>query len=124
MSRSEPLIRQGGIHWHDFGPALGSEPSGHRPALVIQGDEFNRSTWRTTVLAAISANTSLMRVHGTVFLPQEETGLPHDSVVSLTHLLTVNKFELEPAVGRISGEMWQRVRSGFDEMLGLWRRGA
>jgi hypothetical protein len=44
--------------------------------------------------------------------------------VSLTHLLTVNKFELEPPVGRISGEMWHRVRIGFDEMLGHWRVGA
>lgn len=124
MNRHDAGIRQGGIHWYDFGPALGSEPSGHRPALVIQGDEFNTSTWRTTVLAAISANTSLMRVHGTVFLPKQETGLPHDSVVSLTHLLTVNKFELEPPVGRISGEMWHRVRIAFDEMLGHWRVGA
>lgn len=112
MNPPDVLVRQGGIHWYDFGPVWGSEPSGHRPALVIQGDEFDHSAWRTTVLAPISANTALMRVHGTVFLPKEETGLPHDSVVRPTHLLTVKKFELEPAVGRISREMWQGVRVG------------
>lgn len=44
-------------------------------------------------------------------------------MVSLAHLLTVNKSELEPPVGRLSGEMWQRVLVGFDEMLGHWRAG-
>ena len=118
MNAPEVDIRQGGIHWYDFGKPRGSEPGGHRPALVIQVDAFNQSTWRTTVLASISANTGLMRVHGMVFLPQEDSGLPQDSVVSLTHLVTVNKFELGPAVGLVSGEAWRRVRDAFDQMLG------
>jgi mRNA interferase MazF len=63
-----------------------------------------------------------MRLHGMVFLPREDSGLPRDSVVSLTHLVTVNKVELGPAVGEVSTEAWRRVRDAFDEMLGS-RRG-
>ena len=38
-----PIIRQGDIHDYDFGPVIGAELSGRRPALIISTDEFNRS---------------------------------------------------------------------------------
>jgi mRNA interferase MazF len=71
MSPREVDIRQGAVHWYGFGTSRGSEPGGSHPALVIQGDAFNRSAWRTTVLAVISSNMGLMRVHGMVFLSKE-----------------------------------------------------
>lgn len=36
-----PRIRQGDIHNYDFGPVIGAELSGRRPALIISTDEFN-----------------------------------------------------------------------------------
>ena len=38
-----PDARQGDIHWYDFGPVIGAELSGRRPALVISNDDFNRA---------------------------------------------------------------------------------
>ena len=38
-----PRIRQGDIHDYDFGPVIGAELSGRRPALIISTDEFNGS---------------------------------------------------------------------------------
>ena len=38
-----PNARQGDIHWYDFGPVIGAELSGRRPALVISNDDFNRA---------------------------------------------------------------------------------
>ena len=38
-----PIARQGDIHWYDFGPVIGAELSGRRPALVISDDGFNRA---------------------------------------------------------------------------------
>jgi hypothetical protein len=34
------LVLQGQVRWFDFGAAVGSEPQGHRPVVVIQGDEI------------------------------------------------------------------------------------
>ena len=38
-----PRIRQGDIHDYDFGPVIGAELSGRRPALIISTNEFNGS---------------------------------------------------------------------------------
>ena len=38
-----PRIRQGDIHDYEFGPVIGAELSGRRPALIISTDEFNGS---------------------------------------------------------------------------------
>ena len=36
-----PSARQGDIHDYDFGPVIGAELSGRRPALIISNSEFN-----------------------------------------------------------------------------------
>lgn len=38
-----PHARQGDIHRYDFGPVIGAELSGRRPALIISNDAFNRA---------------------------------------------------------------------------------
>ena len=45
-----PRIRQGDIHDYDFGPIIGAELSGRRPALVISNDEFNGHCRAATAL--------------------------------------------------------------------------
>ena len=37
------MIR-GDIWWVDFGDPLGSEPGWRRPAIIVQSDDFNKST--------------------------------------------------------------------------------
>ena len=46
-------IRQGDIHDYEFGPVIGAELSGRRPALVISNDEFN-GHYRTAVALPMS----------------------------------------------------------------------
>ena len=48
-----PQIRQGDIHDYDFGPVIGAELSGRRPALVISTDEFNEH-YRTAIALPMS----------------------------------------------------------------------
>ena len=45
-----PSARQGDIRWYDFGPVIGAELSGRRPALVISDDGFNRAFGMPIVL--------------------------------------------------------------------------
>ena len=37
-----PPVR-GSVHWYDFGPIVGNELSGIRPALIVSNSELNRS---------------------------------------------------------------------------------
>jgi mRNA interferase MazF len=38
------IPKQGDIIWIDFSPQTGREQAGHRPALVISNDDFNKLT--------------------------------------------------------------------------------
>ena len=38
-----PSAQQGDIHDYDFGPVIGADLSGRRPALIISNNKFNRS---------------------------------------------------------------------------------
>ena len=64
-------MTQGELYWLRFG-AEGSEPSGRRPAMVIQHDRFNRSAIQTTIVAAVTSNLKLAGVPGNVRLKKGE----------------------------------------------------
>ena len=112
------LIAQGQIRWHDFGEARGSEPSGHRPALVIQGDHLNHSKWSTTVVAPLTTNVSLAAVPGGVLIPARVAGLERHPVVMLNGMTTVDKAILGPVVGELPLILWQEVLRAVDSVIG------
>lgn len=112
------LVSQGQVHWFDFGRPAGSEPGGHRPVLVVQGDHLNHSKWSTTVVAPITSNIALGSLPGSVLIPAAVAGLERHSVVLLTGLSTVEKVCLGPAVGLLPVALWQEVLRAFDQMVG------
>ena len=117
MSTPDP-VSQGQVRWYDFGTAIGSEPQGRRPAVVIQGDELNHSRLRTTVIAAVTSRTSVASFPGGVFVPAAVAGLTKDSVVQLWALHTVNKWELGPVEGTIPSSIWKSIDKGMAQMMG------
>ncbi len=50
-----PSARQGDIHDYDFGPVIGAELSGRRPALIISNNEFNERFGTALALPMSSA---------------------------------------------------------------------
>jgi len=87
------VIRRGSICWADLGEAHGSRPAKRRPVLIIQADPFNASRL-TTTLAATSS------------------GLPKDSVVNVTALVTLDKSDLDAETGPSSASPHERGRPG------------
>jgi mRNA interferase MazF len=87
--------------------------------LIIQADSFNRSTIRTVIVAVITSNLLLADAPGNVFLPAEMSGLPKDSVVNVSQILTLDKSFLTEAAGRISGTSRAQVDAGVALILGL-----
>lgn len=97
----------------------GSRPAKRRPVLVIQADPFNVSRLATVVAAVITSNTGLASMPGNVFLPAAFSGLPKDSVVNMTALVTLDKADLDDAVGELSSELLHDVDNGLRSVLGL-----
>jgi mRNA interferase MazF len=54
-----------------------------------------------------------------VFLPVAFSGLPKDSVVNVTALVTLNKTDLDPPVGHLPASLMNDVERGLSRVLGL-----
>lgn len=74
------MIR-GEIWWVDFGEPFGSEPAWLRSAVVVQSDDFNKSSMHTTVVIPITSNLRLADFHGNYLLLKSVSKLSKDSVV-------------------------------------------
>jgi mRNA interferase MazF len=110
-------MRQGEVVWLRFG-GEGSEPSGRRPALVIQDDRFNLSALNTTIVAAVTSNLRLAAMPGNVRLRKGEANLPRASVVNVTQVRTVDRTRLGKRLGALSPARMREVLRGLELVLG------
>jgi len=113
------VIARGGIYWVDLGSPHGSRPGKRRPVLVIQSDGYNRSRLGTVVAAVVSSNTALASLPGNVFLPAKITGLPKDSVVNVTAIVTLDKDDLGDLAGTVPAYVTTDVDQGLRRVLEL-----
>ena len=112
------VIRQGEVYWLAFA-GVGSEPIGRRPAIIVQGDAFNRSTINTTVVAAITSNIRLAEMPGNVRLRKGEAGLSKPSVVNVSQLRTIDRARLTERVGAVNDARLIEILQGVSLVFGL-----
>jgi mRNA interferase MazF len=113
------VIQRGSICWADLGEARGSRTAKRRPVLVIQSGPFNASRLNTIIAAVITSNTALAAMPGNVFVPTAVSGLPKDSVVNVTALVTLNKADLESPAAHLPESLMKDVSRGLGRVLGL-----
>jgi mRNA interferase MazF len=113
------VISRAELYWADLGLPPGSRPAKRRPVLVIQSDPYNASRLATALTAVITSNTALAAMPGNVFLPAVATGLPRDSVVDVTALVTLNKTDLSDRIGEVLPNIMSEVDRGLRRVLGL-----
>ena len=113
------MISRGEIFWADLGVAPGSRPAKRRPVLVVQSDPYNASRLATVIATVITSNTALATMPGNAFLPAAATGLPRDSVVNVTALVTLNKTDLTDRIGQLPVSLMQEVDRGLRRVLEL-----
>ena len=105
------MIRQGEVHWIDFGKPIGSEPARRRPAVIVQNDAFNVSTISTVVVVMLTSNLRFGQAFGNVTLRKGEAGLRRKGVVNISQIATVDRTVLNGRIGILS-------RRRLDEVLG------
>ncbi len=113
------MTQRGDVCWADLGEPHGSKAAKRRPVLVIQANPYNISRLNTTLVAVITSNTGLAAVPGNIFVPAAMSGLPGDSVVNITALVTLGKTDLDPAVGQLPVSLMHEVDRGLRRVLGL-----
>ena len=92
-------MKRGDIYYADLSPVVGSEQGGVRPVLIVQNDTGNR--YSPTVIAA------------------PDYGLPRDSVVLLEQIRTLDKRRLRERMGRVDGELMERIDAAIAVSFGL-----
>jgi mRNA interferase MazF len=112
-------VTRGEIWWADLPDPRGSEPGFRRPVLVIQANSFNQSGIRTVIVAVLTGNLRLADAPGNVLLPARVSGLPRDSVVNVSQLLTLDRSFLTEEVGRLPGRLLADVDAGLRLVLEL-----
>lgn len=110
---------RGEVWWASHPEPIGSGPGARRPVLVVQANEFNVSRIHTVIVAAISSNLHLAAAPGNVLCRTRETGLPRDSVVNVSQLITVDKSLLTERVGILPGRALRQVEAGLRLVLSL-----
>jgi len=79
---------------------------------------LNRSRIATVVCVALTSNLKWAIAPGNILLPSSVTGLPRDSVVNVSQLVTLDKTDLTERTGKISRSKLELVLSGIDVVLG------
>ncbi len=113
------MIRRGEIWWADLGAPRGSAPALERPVVVVQSDALNASRIGTIVVASMTTNLDRALAAGNLLCPSRWTGLPHDSVVLVSQLSTLDRAELRDRVGSLPAKLMRELDAGLRLALEL-----
>ena len=87
--------------------------------MIVQSDAFNRSEISTIIVAAISSNLRLAEAPGNIYLKRRDSGLPKDSVINVSQLLTLDKKYLSEKTGRLSLKHMNELDEGLKIALSI-----
>jgi mRNA interferase MazF len=85
----------------------------------VQSNEFNESAIRTSICATLTSNMRLADAPGNVRLTRRASGLPQESVVNVSQLITLDKLRLTEKVSRLPAEALRDVEAGIRLVLAL-----
>ena len=110
---------RGEVWWAALPDPVASEPGFRRPVVLVQSDAFTRSRIRTVLAVLITSNERLALAPGNVSLPAQVSGLPRDSVVNVSQIVTLDKTFLLERRGRLPDATIQQIEEGLRLVLGL-----
>lgn len=113
------VVQRREVWWAELDEPRGSEPGFRRPVLIVQADAFNRSRIRTVLAAILTSNLRLLDAPGNVLLPKRASGLPRDSVINVSQIVTLDRGFLVERVARVPSSVMARVDAGLKLVLEL-----
>ncbi len=112
-------MHRGDIWWADLPNPVGAAPGYRRPVLLIQADAFTSSRIATVVAIVITSNLRLVAAPGNVLLLAAESGLPKDSVVNVSQIVTLDKQTLDEQIGQVTARTLELIENGIRLVLDL-----
>ena len=112
-------MERGEVWWANLPNPVGSGPGYRRPVLVVQSDAFNQSKIQTVVVVAITGDLELGGAPGNVTVTPRSSGLPKDSVINVSQVLTIDRALLGEYAGSIPSRKMNQVDHGLRLALAL-----
>ena len=112
-------MERGDIWWAQLPDPAASEPGFRRPVVIVQSNAFNRSRIRTAIAVVLTSNLRLAEAPGNVLLPASESGLPKDSVINVSQVITVDREFLTEKCGRVPLRLLRSIDEGLRLVLSL-----
>ena len=113
------VLKRGDIWWANLDHPRGSEPGYRRPVVIIQSDAFSQSRIQTVIAAVITSNTRLAEAPGNLALTKNQSGLPRESVINVSQLITVDKKYLTERISTLPSELVSELNEGLRLVLAL-----
>lgn len=111
------VIAQGDVLWVEFPRPRGCEPAKPRPAVVVQGDAWNRSALRIVIVVPLTSNLNWVAVPGNVRLrPRDQLRRP--SVASVSHVTALDRSVARRRLGRVTPAELEAIIDGVLLVLG------
>jgi mRNA interferase MazF len=111
-SRS-PRINRGDVFLVGPEPSRGPTATYAHPHVVVQDDVFNHSRITTVVVCALTSNLQRASEPGNVLLDVGEGCLPRQSVVVVSHVLSIEKGSLGERIGSLSQARVEQILAGL-----------
>ena len=112
-------MQRGDIWWASLPDPQGLGPGYRRPVVIVQSDSFNESRVNTVVVAIITSNLNLAAAPGNVVIEQRVSMLSGDSIVNVSQVLTMDKFLLTEAVGKLPDRIMDTIDDGLRLVMNL-----
>jgi mRNA interferase MazF len=112
-------LERGDIWWADLPEPSGSAPGYRRRVVIIQSNPFNRSPLSIVIGAVVTSNLQLKDAPGNVHLASGTAGLPRESVINVSQLITFDKNLATARVGRLPPRKQDELDAGLRLVLVL-----
>ena len=87
--------------------------------LVVQSNAFTDSRIQTVLAAVVTSNMDLAAAPGNLMVKRNKSGLPRDSVINVSQIVTLNKAFLTERVGSLPPKLMAAVDEGLRLVLAL-----
>ena len=112
------MVNQGDIWWADLPDSRGSEAGFRRPVIVVQQSAINQSVIRTVICVPLTTNMRLANAPGNIIMPDQQTGLPKESVANVSQIIALDKQFLSEYVQTVPDKLLAQILDGIEFMLG------
>ena len=85
----------------------------------MQADAFTQSRIATVIAVIITSNLRIAAAPGNVLLRAMESGLPKDSVINVSQIVTLDKQALDKRIGHVTAMTLAEVEDGIRLVLDL-----